>query len=129
MTFSRRTITQSVVTGASLALLAFAGTAWAQGAPRSFVASPDIFKVVAQDQTYLVIEATWAPGQRDKPHSHPHHARYFLTNCNLRSILPDGTKSDLGADAGVAVVRGSVEFVSVENIGRSTCKIIFFEPK
>jgi len=129
MTSSHRTVTQSVVTGATLALLAFAGTAWAQAVPRSFVASPDVYKVIAQDQTYLVIEATWAPGQRDKAHSHPHHARYFLTYCNLRFILPDGTKSEAGVPAGAAVVRGSVESVSVENIGSAVCKVTFFEPK
>jgi hypothetical protein len=126
---SHRSVTQSVVTGTTLALLAFAGTAWAQGAPRSFVASPDVYKVIAQDQTYLVIEATWAPGQRDKPHSHPHSARYALTYCSLRGTLPDGTKSEGSIDAGQAAVRGSVESVSAENIGRSACKMIFFEPK
>ena len=129
MSSSQRTVTPSVVAAVTLALLALAGTAWAQLAPRSFVASPDVFKVVAQDQTYLVIEGTWAPGQRDKPHSHPYGARYFLTDCNLRSFLPDGTKSEGAARAGNAVVRGSVESVSVENIGRSACKMIFFEAK
>lgn len=129
MSSSHRTVAQSVVTGAMLALLAFAGTAWAQGAPRSFVASPDVYKVVAQDQTYLVIEATWVPGQRDKPHSHPHHARYFPGNCSLRASLPDGTTSDFYPPAGAAIVRGSIESVTVENIGSSACRIIFFEPK
>lgn len=129
MLSSHRTVTHSVVTGATVALLALAGTAWAQGVPRSFVASPEVYKVVAQDQTYLVIEATWAPGQRDKPHSHPHHARYFPTSCSLRTFLPDGTTSDLYPPAGAAVVRGSVESVSLENIGSSACRMIFFEPK
>lgn len=129
MSSSHRTVTQSFVAGATLALLAFAGTAWAQGAPRSYVASPDVYKVIAQDQTYLVIEATWAPGQRDKPHSHPHNARYFPTNCSLRAFLPDGTTSDLYPPVGAAVVRGSVESVSLQNIGSSACRIIYFEPK
>ena len=129
MSFSRTTVTQSVVAGTTLVLLAFAGTAWAQGAPRSFVASPEVYKVVAQDSQYLVIEATWAPGQRDKPHSHPHFAAYNLTNCNLRSFLPEGIKSDLASQAGSAFVRGSVESHSVENIGSAACKILFFEPK
>jgi hypothetical protein len=129
MSFSHRTVSQSVITGATLALLAFAGTAWAQGAPRSFIASPDVYKVIAQDQTYLVIEATWAPGQRDKPHSHPHHARYFPGNCSLRSFLPDGTTSEVYPPAGEAIVRGAVESVSLQNIGSSKCTIIFFEPK
>jgi hypothetical protein len=129
MSFTRSSVTRSIARGATIAVLGSAGIAWAQNVPRSFVASPDVYKVVAQDNQYLVIEATWAPGQRDKPHSHPHHARYFPINCSLRATLPDGTHSDLYPPAGGAIVRGSVESVSLENIGSSACKMIFFEPK
>ena len=123
------TLTRSVFSGAIVASLVFASAAWGQAAPRSFVASPDVYKIVTQDNLYMVIEATWAPGQGDKPHSHPHHARYFLNNCSLRATLSDGSHSDLFVRAGGAVVRGSVEVVSLENIGSSACTMIFFEPK
>lgn len=126
---TQSTITRSIVSGAIVGSLAFASTAWGQAAPRSFVASPEVYKIVTQDNQYMVIEATWAPGQRDKPHSHPHHARYFLNSCNLRATLSDGSHSDLYMSAGGAVVRGSIEVVSLENIGSTACKMIFFEPK
>lgn len=128
MSASRTCVRHSTAKAAMFALLAFAGITWAQVVPRSFVASPDVYKVIGEDSRYLVIEATWAPGQRDKAHSHPHHARYLLTNCNLRQIWPDGRVSDIGALAGKSAVRGVVESVSMENIGTSACKMIFFEP-
>lgn len=38
---------------------------------RSYVASPDVYKVIAESNNTRVILATWKPGQRDAWHSHP----------------------------------------------------------
>lgn len=59
----------------ALAVLA-SGSALAQGLPRSFEASPDIYKVIAEDTRYRIIAVTWKPGQRDQLHSHPASAVY-----------------------------------------------------
>jgi hypothetical protein len=52
--------------------------------PRSFVASPDTYRVIAQNKQYKVVDVVWTPGQRDVPHSHPASAVYYLTDCSLR---------------------------------------------
>lgn len=43
----------------------------AADAPRSHIASPDVYQVIAQDNDTRIIMATWKPGQRDAWHSHP----------------------------------------------------------
>ena len=69
--------------------LGLSGQAIAQGQPRSFEASPDVYKVIAQNDTYKVIEVTWKPGQRDQMHSHPASAVYYLTDCTCLLYTSD----------------------------------------
>ena len=73
------------------ALLGITVPAMAEDAPRSYEASPDIYKVIAQNGPIHVIMATWKPGQRDAWHSHPAAGVYFLTDCQSYVYLPNGT--------------------------------------
>jgi hypothetical protein len=125
------TVLRSAIKGAVLAVVAIGaiGTASAQGVPRSFVASPDVYKVIAENDEYLVIAVTWKPGQRDQFHSHPAAAVYGLTDCRTRSYWPDGSTREGGGPAGRAGVQKPIASHSVENIGASDCKLIMFEPK
>ena len=43
----------------------------AQDAPIAPEASPDVYKILAENDQMRVIEATWKPGQKDNFHSHP----------------------------------------------------------
>ncbi len=118
--------------GAVFALVAFLaiGIASAQGVPRSWVASPDVYKVVAENDQYLVIEVTWKPGQRDQLHSHPVSATYWLTDCTRRIYAADGTVLSQGTRlAGSAFVQPAIPAHTFENTGKSDCKLIMFEPK
>ena len=101
----------------------------AQDAPRSFVASPDIYKVIAEDDNYRVIAVTWKPGQRDKLHSHGSVvAAYNLTDCTARIHNQNGKTTELSRKAGQALV-SPTQIHSIENVGKKNCKIILFEPK
>lgn len=104
-------------------------TAAAQQVPLSFEASPEVYKVVAQNAAYRVIQVTWAAGQRDALHSHPAAGVYFLDDCKLRFFAPDGASRDGEPKAGYAVVQGPVESHAVQNIGTSPCRLVMFEPK
>jgi hypothetical protein len=98
--------------------------------PRSFVASPDVYKVVGEDEQYRVIEATWKPGQRDKFHSHGATvASYVLTDCHMRTHLPDGRTLDVDRKAGGVAIRATDLNHSQENIGKAVCKMVVFELK
>src|SRR5512142_1873140 len=78
----------------------------AEEPPRSLVASPDIYKVIGENEQYRIIEATWKPGQRDKLHSHGATvATYWLTDCHTRNYLPDGKTTENQRKAGSAAIR------------------------
>ena len=128
MLLARTTLIQSIVSGSIPALLLFAGTTWAQEAPRSYVASPDIYKVVAQNDQYVVIVATWAPGQRDILHSHPAGGGYYLTDCKSRNTVADGKSREGEPKAGLGFTFRPVTHY-VQNIGDSECKMVIVEQK
>ena len=100
----------------------------AQGNPRSFVASPDIYKVLAQNEQFKVISVVWRPGQKDVLHSHPANGVYYLTDCSIRVHAPDGTSRDFQPKAGLALVQPAIPGHVLENTGTSDCRIIMFEP-
>src|SRR5512138_3323628 len=106
---------------AALAVLGLAGTSWAQAVPPDFTAAPDVYKVVAQNAQYRLVEATWKPGQRDAFHSHPSMVYYWLTPCSLRFHFPDNTTHDDNVVAGQAGMQEGVVSHSVENRGTSVC--------
>lgn len=111
-------------------VLAAHHSVWAQAVPRSFLASPDIYKVIAENEHYRVIAATWKPGQRDNWHSHGAPAAgYNLTDCTVRLHSPDGKFTDIKSRAGDARVGPQVPSHSLENTGSAECKLILFEPK
>ena len=121
----------SRLTGVSIAfgLLAASGAAMAEKtAPRSFVASPDVYTMVAQGPRSKVILATWQPGQRDAWHSHSEMGVYYLTPCSLRLRFPGGGSQEFyGIPEGYAVVHSPVESHQAENIGSNVCKMVMFE--
>jgi hypothetical protein len=117
--------------GAAFAFALLASTAaLAQKVPRSFEASPDIYKVVAEDAKFRLIEVTWKPGQRDNWHSHGDFtAVYNLTDCRTKARTPDGKVTENSRKAGEARFGVQSPSHSIENAGRKDCKVLIFEPK
>jgi hypothetical protein len=111
---------------AGVALLAIS-RASADDAPRSYIASPDVYKVIADNGKTKVILATWQPGQRDNWHSHPPTGVYRLTGCESRVHTPDGQFRDSSNPAGSAVVQAAIPSHSFENRGNTECRIIIVE--
>ena len=112
-----------------LALGMLVAGAQAQPGPLSFLASPEIYRIAAENEQYRIIVVSWKPGQRDAPHSHPEAGVYFLTDCSLRFFAPDGTSRDGSPKAGYAVVQQAIASHHVENIGATDCRLVMFEPK
>lgn len=122
----RKTLVRTLLLAASC--LGMTSHALAQDLPRSFVASPDIYKVIAQHDQYKVIAVTWKPGQKDVAHSHPASAVYYLTDCSLRIYAKDGSDRDAQPRAGAAIVQQSIPAHVLENIGTADCRLVMFEP-
>jgi hypothetical protein len=121
---------RSFIVGALVALVMSAAQAQAPTVPHALAASPDIYKVIAENDKYRVIEATWQPGQRDKLHSHPDSAVYYPMDCMLRAFGANGEL--LGQSlrlAGTALVQIPIPAHSIENAGTTVCKLVMFEPK
>jgi len=115
---------------ASGCVLAAHHSALAQQAPRAPVASPNIYRVVAENEQYRIIEATWKPGQRDGWHSHgAPSAGYNVTDCTVRLHMPDGKVTDITSKAGEGRIGPQVVSHSLENVGKADCRLILFEPK
>jgi len=76
-----------------------------------------------------VILATWQPGQRDKWHSHPVMAVYWLAGCDARVYSPNGNFVDVRVRTGEAGVQRVIESHSFENRSNSECKALMVEQK
>jgi hypothetical protein len=106
--------------------------ALAEDAPWAAEGSPEVYKVLAEDDNMVVTIATWAPGQQDKPHSHyPDRASIYLTDCKLRIFKPDGSHRDANPKAEKAKLRAGKPVAShwAKNMGDEVCKIVFVELK
>lgn len=108
--------------------LATTGAAAQEPLPRSYVASPDVYKVFATNDEFTVVEATWKPGQKDLAHSHRASAVYFLNDCTLRTTLPDGKSYESNPEGGRAILQPPIPAHVVENAGAAECRMIMFEP-
>ena len=113
--------------------IAMAGPQAAQAQePRSFQASPEIYKVIAENEQYRIIEATWKPGQRDAWHSHGKMVgTYNLSSpgCSFRLHTRNGKFVERKSKAGMGRFSKGAASHSFENVGQTECKTILFESK
>lgn len=100
--------------------------------PSANMAAPEVYKVIAENTQWRVLEATWQPGQEDNYHYHPaDRVSLFQTDCKLRLSKPDGTFKDVKPKAGAAKARTGKPVTShkAKNIGDKVCVIRIVELK
>ena len=115
---------------AALSGVAFAGFAAAQDVPPSYKASPDIYRVIAEDERYVVMEVTWKGGQKDSMHSHPKGlVVHFLTDCHARTVTRDGKVMEARRKAGETRINPPVVAHTFENLASTDCRHIHVEMK
>jgi hypothetical protein len=104
--------------------------ALAESAPLTYTASPDVYKLIAENDEFRVILATWKPGQSDALHSHGGpYALYRLTDCKLQLTTPDGHSDARDGKAGTVSFSPAVAAHSAKNVGSSDCQILTVERK
>jgi quercetin dioxygenase-like cupin family protein len=119
-----------VVLGISLGFAFGAGQVMAGDAAPSYKASPEVYKVIAENEHFRVIMATWKPGQRDAMHSHEGPlVGYRLTDCNLKVYTPEGNAKAREAKRGEALFNPIIAAHAVENVGSSECQLVIVEKK
>lgn len=109
------------------------GGVFAQGAPKkappSYVADPAVYKLIDQNDQFLVIMVQRPVGHRDAWHSHLPNAVYNLTECANRTYTPDGKTRDTKREAGSTVLQPAIPSHALENIGKTECTQIIVERK
>ena len=104
----------------------------AENYPPAPEASPDVYKILAENDQWMVIEGTWQPGKEDNFHAHSgDRVSVFKTDCKLRLSKPDGTYKDVNPKAGKAKARTGepVKAHKAKNIGDKVCVITIVELK
>ena len=122
-----KTLAAGVIAAVSMGMPIMSQAADAQP---STVASPDVYKIVAENDQFRVVLQTWKPGQRDNLHSHPANAVYWLTDCNRKIYKPDGSIATTGeVKAGSAVLQKPVVAHIFHNVSDKECQAVMFELK
>ena len=114
------------------AFMIFPQQAFAQDAPPAYEASPEVYKIIAENEQFRVIEATWQPGQEDEFHSHPpDRVHLYRTNCELQITNPDGSQRVAKPKVEMANIRTGKPVAShkAKNVGSEVCIIRIIELK
>jgi len=125
---ARHIVTVAALLGSSFLLIS--SDARAEEVPLSHIADPDVYEVIAENETFRVIVATWQPGQQDAFHSHPANAAYRLTDCKNRILKLDGSIAREGeVRAGSVVLQNPVPGHSFKNMSEQVCQTLIVESK
>jgi len=90
--------------------------------------APHVYKVVFENERARVLEVTQEPGDRSDMHSHPDYFVYMLSDCKVKFTDPSGETAELELPAGAGMWRDAEEHAT-ENVGGTTVRALFFEPK
>ncbi len=102
----------------------------AQDAALAHKASPEVYKLLAENDQFRVILQVSKPGQRDQWHSHSALAGYRLTECTSRLHTPDGKVTNSSVrKPGEVFLLPAVKSHSFENVGKTDCEAVIVERK
>ena len=91
--------------------------------------SPDVYKVILDNDDVKVIEATFAPGQGDNMHEHGVITYYGINGGKLQGTLPDGTVNEMNVPAGFVGHGTNIVKHQMKNVGDDTIKVIIVDHK
>jgi len=90
--------------------------------------APHIYKVIFENEKARVLEVSMEPGERSEMHSHPDYFVYFLEGGKGRFTADSGETEEMDVPTGASMWREAEEH-STENVGGTTMRALFFEPK
>lgn len=93
------------------------------------VVSPDVYKVLLENDDVKVLEVTFAPGQSDNMHEHGVITYYGIKGGKLQNTLPDGTVREMDVTDGFVGHGDKIVKHQMKNIGKDTVKVIILEHK
>jgi quercetin dioxygenase-like cupin family protein len=90
--------------------------------------SPDVYKVILENDHVRVLSVTLKPGGKSPMHSHPANIVYTLNASKVRFTTPDGKSVDVDLEAGDCIWN-EAQTHSSENLGKSTVRALVIEMK
>jgi quercetin dioxygenase-like cupin family protein len=90
--------------------------------------APRVYKVLFENERARVLDVTMEPGDRSDMHSHPDYFVYLLSDAKVRYTAPSGETAEREMPAGASMWREAEEHAT-ENVGGTTLRALFFEPK
>ena len=91
--------------------------------------SPDVYKVLLDNEDVKVLEVTFKPGQSDNMHDHYPVTFYLIQGGKAQVTMPDGTVNEREIPSGFTGHQLEKVRHQVKNIGDSTIKLILVERK
>lgn len=93
------------------------------------IVSPDMYKVLLENDHVRVVDYVIEPGQRDQWHTHPPKASYVVSGGTFRITLADSTSFLSPDTTGTASWRGSTPLHYARSVGSTPIHVILVEPK
>jgi quercetin dioxygenase-like cupin family protein len=97
-------------------------------APDPVYASPDVYRVMFENDSVRVLDIKLKAGEQSEMHSHPSYLVYALSSCKIKFSSMDGESGDFDIRAGETMWRDA-ESHSATNIGDSDCHVLNIEIK
>ena len=91
--------------------------------------SPEVYKVLMDNEDVKVLEVTFEPGQSDKLHNHNVMTFHVIQGGKVQVTLPDGTINEREFLNGATGHRKTKTTHQVKNIGENTVKVLIVEHK
>ena len=91
--------------------------------------SPDVYKVLLENEDVKVLEVTFAPGQGDNMHEHGVITYYGIKGGKLQNTLSDGTVKEMDVPDGFVGHGNKIVKHQMKNVGDDTVKVIIVEHK
>ena len=90
--------------------------------------SPQLYKVLLENDQVRVLEWRLKPGEKEPMHSHPPGVVYELSSSKLRITTPDGKTEESTGRAGDTFWRGPTTH-AIENVGDTEAHAIAIDVK
>ncbi len=90
--------------------------------------APHIYKVLFENERARLLEVTMQPGDSSEMHSHPDNLIYVLSDGKVTFTAPSGETADLELATGASMWMDATEHAT-DNVGGTTVRVLFFEPK
>lgn len=93
------------------------------------VVSPDLYRVLFENQHIRVVEYAIAPGEHDRPHTHPPKFMVVLASGRLKIDIGNGETIISEEETGAAKWTAARGLHTAENTGDTTVRVLLVEPK